>query len=140
MPLTIHPVVMRLWLNAYCRDRTETDLIHVTRPERPVYNQPMQNNNNDTTHFGYETVPAAEKAGRVREVFDSVASSYDLMNDLMSLGTHRAWKAFALAVVGYAIYAASSTALAEMMKRLIDGIQNPDAAFRLMLPLPEPFA
>ncbi|SOC56126.1 ATP-binding cassette, subfamily B, MsbA [Chromohalobacter canadensis] len=39
------------------------------------------------------------------------------------------------AVVGYAIYAASSTALAEMMKRLIDGIQNPDAAFRLMLPL-----
>ncbi|KGE76895.1 lipid A export permease/ATP-binding protein MsbA [Halomonas sp. ND22Bw] len=45
------------------------------------------------------------------------------------------WKAFALAVVGYAIYAASSTALAEMMKRLIDGIQNPDAAFRLMLPL-----
>ncbi|MFG6137526.1 lipid A export permease/ATP-binding protein MsbA [Halomonas sp. B23F22_10] len=45
------------------------------------------------------------------------------------------WKAFALAIVGYAIYAASSTALAEMMKRLIDGIQNPDAAFRLMLPL-----
>nr|WP_221195902.1 lipid A export permease/ATP-binding protein MsbA [Halomonas organivorans] len=45
------------------------------------------------------------------------------------------WKAFALAIIGYAIYAASSTALAEMMKRLIDGIQNPDAAFRLMLPL-----
>ncbi|MBZ9557249.1 MULTISPECIES: lipid A export permease/ATP-binding protein MsbA [unclassified Modicisalibacter] len=45
------------------------------------------------------------------------------------------WKAFAAAVLGYAIYAASSTALAEMMKRLIDGIQNPDAAFRLYLPL-----
>ncbi|OLO12957.1 lipid A export permease/ATP-binding protein MsbA [Chromohalobacter japonicus] len=45
------------------------------------------------------------------------------------------WKAFMAAVVGYAIYAASSTALAEMMKRLIDGIQNPDAAFRFMLPL-----
>ncbi|MGQ7246979.1 lipid A export permease/ATP-binding protein MsbA [Halomonas sp. V046] len=45
------------------------------------------------------------------------------------------WKSFAVAVVGYAIYAASSTALAEMMKRLIDGIQNPDAAFRLFLPL-----
>ncbi|MCI0510388.1 lipid A export permease/ATP-binding protein MsbA [Chromohalobacter marismortui] len=45
------------------------------------------------------------------------------------------WKAFLAAVIGYAIYAASSTALAEMMKRLIDGIQNPDAAFRLMLPL-----
>jgi subfamily B ATP-binding cassette protein MsbA len=45
------------------------------------------------------------------------------------------WRSFMLAVVGYAIYAASSTALAEMMKRLIDGIQNPDAAFRLFLPM-----
>jgi subfamily B ATP-binding cassette protein MsbA len=45
------------------------------------------------------------------------------------------WRAFALAVVGFTIYAASSTALAELMKRLIDGIQNPDAAFRLFLPL-----
>ena len=45
------------------------------------------------------------------------------------------WRAFALAIVGYVIYAASSTALAEMMKRLIDGIQNPDANFRLFLPL-----
>ncbi|TFH85130.1 lipid A export permease/ATP-binding protein MsbA [Billgrantia azerbaijanica] len=45
------------------------------------------------------------------------------------------WGAFALAILGYAIYAASSTALAEMMKRLIDGIQEPDAAFRLFLPL-----
>ncbi|MFG6178090.1 lipid A export permease/ATP-binding protein MsbA [Halomonas sp. THAF12] len=45
------------------------------------------------------------------------------------------WKAFTLAIIGYTIYAASSTALAEMMKRLIDGIQNPDAAFRMMLPL-----
>jgi subfamily B ATP-binding cassette protein MsbA len=45
------------------------------------------------------------------------------------------WRSFALAVVGYAIYAASSTALAEMMKRLIDGIQQPDAAFRFFLPL-----
>ena len=45
------------------------------------------------------------------------------------------WRSFALAVVGYVIYAASSTALAEMMKRLIDGIQNPDASFRLFLPM-----
>nr|WP_221202517.1 lipid A export permease/ATP-binding protein MsbA [Halomonas campaniensis] len=45
------------------------------------------------------------------------------------------WRSFALAILGYAIYAASSTALAEMMKRLIDGIQNPDAGFRLFLPL-----
>jgi subfamily B ATP-binding cassette protein MsbA len=45
------------------------------------------------------------------------------------------WRSFSLAVIGYVIYAASSTALAEMMKRLIDGIQNPDASFRLFLPL-----
>lgn len=45
------------------------------------------------------------------------------------------WVSFLVAIVGYAIYAASSTALAEMMKRLIDGIQSPDAAFRLLLPL-----
>lgn len=45
------------------------------------------------------------------------------------------WQAFALAIVGYAIYAAASTALAEMMKQLIDGIQTPTADFRVMLPL-----
>ncbi len=46
-----------------------------------------------TTHFGFETVPEKEKGARVRGVFDSVASRYDLMNDLMSLGVHRLWKA-----------------------------------------------
>ncbi|MCU7828668.1 MAG: bifunctional demethylmenaquinone methyltransferase/2-methoxy-6-polyprenyl-1,4-benzoquinol methylase UbiE [Candidatus Thiodiazotropha sp. (ex Myrtea sp. 'scaly one' KF741663)] len=45
-----------------------------------------------TTHFGYESVPTSEKASRVREVFDSVANKYDLMNDLMSFGVHRLWK------------------------------------------------
>jgi demethylmenaquinone methyltransferase / 2-methoxy-6-polyprenyl-1,4-benzoquinol methylase len=48
--------------------------------------------------FGFERVPRADKARRVRAVFDSVASSYDLMNDLMSAGTHRLWKRFTLAV------------------------------------------
>jgi demethylmenaquinone methyltransferase/2-methoxy-6-polyprenyl-1,4-benzoquinol methylase len=50
------------------------------------------------THFGYETVDEAQKAGRVRGVFDSVASKYDVMNDLMSMGLHRAWKAYTVAV------------------------------------------
>jgi demethylmenaquinone methyltransferase/2-methoxy-6-polyprenyl-1,4-benzoquinol methylase len=50
------------------------------------------------TDFGYQRVAQAEKAARVREVFDKVAGRYDLMNDLMSLGLHRAWKAFAVAV------------------------------------------
>ncbi len=46
----------------------------------------------DTTHFGFEEIPAEEKAGRVHGVFTSVASRYDLMNDVMSLGVHRLWK------------------------------------------------
>jgi demethylmenaquinone methyltransferase/2-methoxy-6-polyprenyl-1,4-benzoquinol methylase len=50
------------------------------------------------THFGFESVDEARKAGRVRGVFDSVASKYDVMNDLMSLGLHRVWKAYAVAV------------------------------------------
>lgn len=52
----------------------------------------------DFTHFGYEQVPEDQKAERVRAVFDSVASRYDLMNDLMSLGIHRWWKRFAVAL------------------------------------------
>ena len=50
------------------------------------------------THFGYSSVDEADKARHVRGVFDSVASKYDLMNDLMSLGAHRAWKAYAVTV------------------------------------------
>ncbi len=50
------------------------------------------------THFGFAKVDEREKAGRVRGVFDSVASKYDVMNDLMSLGLHRAWKAYTVAV------------------------------------------
>jgi len=50
------------------------------------------------THFGFETVDEAQKARRVRGVFDSVASKYDVMNDLMSMGLHRAWKAYTVAV------------------------------------------
>jgi len=50
----------------------------------------------DSTHFGYRTVAADEKAGLVRGVFDSVASRYDIMNDLMSAGMHRLWKRHAV--------------------------------------------
>ncbi len=48
------------------------------------------------TDFGFERVPEGAKRGRVRQVFDQVAPRYDLMNDLMSLGVHRLWKAFAV--------------------------------------------
>jgi demethylmenaquinone methyltransferase/2-methoxy-6-polyprenyl-1,4-benzoquinol methylase len=50
------------------------------------------------THFGFQRVPEEDKAKRVEEVFDRVAQRYDLMNDLMSFGLHRLWKAFAVSV------------------------------------------
>ena len=56
------------------------------------------NEKNDTTHFGYREVPVAEKASLVGQVFHSVAGKYDLMNDVMSGGLHRAWKAYTLMV------------------------------------------
>ncbi|HMM55242.1 MAG TPA: bifunctional demethylmenaquinone methyltransferase/2-methoxy-6-polyprenyl-1,4-benzoquinol methylase UbiE [Candidatus Desulfobacillus sp.] len=56
--------------------------------------------NRETTHFGYQQVSEDEKAKRVAGVFDSVAGRYDLMNDLMSLGLHRLWKAFAIEASG----------------------------------------
>lgn len=51
----------------------------------------------DTTHFGFSSVRASEKAAKVAQVFHSVADRYDVMNDLMSVGLHRAWKAFTIA-------------------------------------------
>jgi demethylmenaquinone methyltransferase / 2-methoxy-6-polyprenyl-1,4-benzoquinol methylase len=50
------------------------------------------------THFGFQHVDEAEKASRVRGVFDSVASRYDMMNDVLSMGLHRVWKAYTVAV------------------------------------------
>ncbi|KUF09617.1 bifunctional demethylmenaquinone methyltransferase/2-methoxy-6-polyprenyl-1,4-benzoquinol methylase UbiE [Pseudoponticoccus marisrubri] len=52
----------------------------------------MTDRPDDTTHFGFQDVPASEKAGRVQGVFRSVASKYDVMNDAMSFGIHRLWK------------------------------------------------
>jgi demethylmenaquinone methyltransferase/2-methoxy-6-polyprenyl-1,4-benzoquinol methylase len=52
----------------------------------------------DRTHFGFESVAEAEKARRVRGVFDAVADKYDLMNDVMSFGLHRIWKTYTVAV------------------------------------------
>ncbi len=51
-----------------------------------------------STHFGFQSVDERDKARRVRGVFDSVAPKYDVMNDLMSMGLHRAWKAFTVLV------------------------------------------
>ncbi len=53
-----------------------------------------------STHFGFQQVDESQKAQRVRGVFDSVANKYDVMNDLMSMGLHRLWKAYAIAASG----------------------------------------
>jgi len=55
---------------------------------------------NAKTHFGFKQVDETDKAHKVAGVFDSVAPKYDLMNDLMSAGMHRAWKAFTIAIAG----------------------------------------
>jgi demethylmenaquinone methyltransferase/2-methoxy-6-polyprenyl-1,4-benzoquinol methylase len=57
-------------------------------------------NSDGTVDFGFDKVPRAQKAERVRAVFDSVAGRYDVMNDLMSFGVHRLWKQFALSLTG----------------------------------------
>lgn len=56
----------------------------------------MEKRESDTTHFGFEQVAAEEKAGKVAEVFHSVASKYDVMNDVMSFGVHRLWKRYTI--------------------------------------------
>ncbi len=53
-----------------------------------------------STHFGFKTVNEVDKANKVGEVFHSVASKYDLMNDVMSAGMHRSWKKFAVELSG----------------------------------------
>lgn len=60
------------------------------------YSANKSTNMDDKTHFGYETIDKSEKVNRVGEVFSSVASKYDIMNDLMSFGAHRIWKKIAV--------------------------------------------
>jgi demethylmenaquinone methyltransferase/2-methoxy-6-polyprenyl-1,4-benzoquinol methylase len=60
----------------------------------------MSESQDQTTHFGFKTVAESEKAQKVAEVFHSVAQRYDVMNDLMSAGLHRAWKIFAIEQAG----------------------------------------
>ena len=60
----------------------------------------MSDKSGKSTHFGYQQVAVDEKQGKVADVFHSVASKYDLMNDLMSLGIHRLWKRHAIHLSG----------------------------------------
>jgi demethylmenaquinone methyltransferase/2-methoxy-6-polyprenyl-1,4-benzoquinol methylase len=68
------------------------------RDSRPFSDRDAPRDMSRDTDFGFERVPEADKAGRVAQVFARVADRYDLMNDLMSLGLHRAWKAFTVAL------------------------------------------
>ena len=85
------------------------------------------------THFGFTSVDEAEKAGRVRGVFDSVAPKYDLMNDLMSMGLHRVWKRAAVkwsgAVPGHAALdvCCGSGDLAFRLAAAVGEVQNAQA-------------
>lgn len=63
-------------------------------------NQTSQDQNQNTTHFGYKEVPVSDKADKVADVFHSVADKYDLMNDLMSAGVHRLWKRYTIETSG----------------------------------------
>lgn len=64
--------------------------------EDTTKNQQHTDNQENTTHFGFEQVPINEKANKVADVFHSVAQKYDIMNDLMSGGIHRMWKRFTI--------------------------------------------
>ena len=61
---------------------------------------PKNSDQNINTHFGFETIPEADKQQKVGEVFHSVARNYDVMNDVMSAGMHRVWKRFAVDISG----------------------------------------
>jgi len=63
-------------------------------------NHANQDQNQNTTHFGYEEVPVTDKVNKVADVFHSVADKYDLMNDLMSAGVHRLWKRYTIETSG----------------------------------------
>ncbi|MBV1959424.1 MAG: bifunctional demethylmenaquinone methyltransferase/2-methoxy-6-polyprenyl-1,4-benzoquinol methylase UbiE [Pseudomonadales bacterium] len=66
----------------------------------PTAEEPVAHESGSTTHFGYEDVAKEEKVERVAEVFHSVAARYDIMNDLMSFGVHRIWKALTIEMSG----------------------------------------
>ncbi len=87
----------------------------------------------EETHFGFESVGVAEKEGRVRQVFENVADSYDIMNDLMSAGIHRYWKDYLLDVSAVASMAQAVRRLPGSELRILDVAGGTgDVAFRFV--------
>jgi demethylmenaquinone methyltransferase / 2-methoxy-6-polyprenyl-1,4-benzoquinol methylase len=82
----------------YCPNREK--ISGSTQPEQGCRARSAMKTSDRSVDFGFEKVPWAEKAERVRAVFSSVAGKYDVMNDLMSFGVHRLWKRFTLSLTG----------------------------------------
>lgn len=85
------------------QNQTEPNQTSETHPSQTHLAGKVTNNHTgsqETTHFGYETVNKAQKQEKVADVFHSVATKYDIMNDLMSFGIHRLWKRFAIGLSG----------------------------------------
>ncbi|UZE96765.1 bifunctional demethylmenaquinone methyltransferase/2-methoxy-6-polyprenyl-1,4-benzoquinol methylase UbiE [Alkalimarinus alittae] len=80
----------------------ETPVLDTTSSESPVpeASPSTQTKASSSTHFGYQQVKTEDKVNHVAEVFHSVASKYDMMNDLMSMGIHRLWKRFTIELSG----------------------------------------
>lgn len=90
--------------NAQTNDFTQATELPTGTPQGQQTTRQQATNSNhstdETTHFGYQTVKKSEKEQKVAEVFTSVASKYDVMNDLMSFGVHRLWKRYAISLTG----------------------------------------
>ena len=93
-PAVRHCVMLKTPAGAKKAGRMWADLPRQTDPMTDEHKQ------DNTTHFGFQTVAESEKAQRVADVFHSVAARYDLMNDLMSGGIHRLWKRFTIELSG----------------------------------------
>ncbi|KAK5162876.1 2-hexaprenyl-6-methoxy-1,4-benzoquinone methyltransferase [Saxophila tyrrhenica] len=85
------PPTFTPWVCHACRQRRTFAFTTPFNQQQPPPPQQQQQDDNPT-HFGFETISSSLKASRVGAVFSSVASNYDTMNDLMSLGIHRLWK------------------------------------------------
>ncbi len=93
-PAVRHCILLKTPAGAKKAGRMWADLPRQTDPMTDEHKQ------DNTTHFGFQTVAESEKAQRVADVFHSVAARYDLMNDLMSGGIHRLWKRFTIELSG----------------------------------------
>ncbi|KAB8293819.1 hypothetical protein EYC80_009301 [Monilinia laxa] len=114
------------------RPLTRSSTIRQADPNTSSTTGASNNDNVRTTHFGFETVPEAEKEARVAGVFSNVAASYDTMNDFMSLGIHRLWKDHFVRSINPGFTPPSSSSPSPGWKMLDIAGGTGDIAFRLL--------